>query len=35
MIFRSSTYTVIIIKSEIDLLIKTHGLIILVYILIL
>jgi hypothetical protein len=29
MIFRSSTYTAIIIKLEIDRLIKTHGLIIL------
>jgi hypothetical protein len=29
MIFRSSTYTVIIIKLEIDRLIKIHGLIIL------
>jgi hypothetical protein len=29
MIFRSSTYTAIIIKLEIDCLIKTHGLIIL------
>jgi hypothetical protein len=29
MIFRSSTYTAIIIKFEIDCLIKTHGLIIL------